>query len=305
MNSTLLYVVTVVIWGSTWIAINYQLGTVAPEVSIFYRFALAAIVLFVFCRFKRLPMKLSLAKHGQLLAFGIALFGCNYWLLYHAQQHIISALSAIAFSSLMILNIINARIWYKTKITSRVWLGAAVGLSGIVILFWPKITDVELGAATAYGLGLCLLGTLSASAGNMIAIKNQQDKLPVMQSNAWGMLYGAIFMGLLALFQGKTFNFEWTYSYVSSLIYLSVFGSVIAFGCYLTLLTQIGAHKTSYASIMFPAVAVVISTFVEGFQWTTFTIFGFSAILLGNLIVLMRPRKSKASAELNQPASAK
>jgi len=290
MNNIFLYVITVVIWGTTWIAINYQLGTVEPEASIFYRFALASTILFSYCFVRKLPLALSLRKHFQLLAFGMMLFGFNYFLLYNAQQHINSALTSIAFSTLMVMNLINARIWYKTAINSQVYLGAALGLVGIITLFWPQITDIELGPQTLFGLGLCLLGTLSASTGNMISIKNQKDKIPVVQANAWGMLYGAAFMGVLAIAQGKAFTFDSSWSYVGSLVYLSLFGSVIAFGCYLTLMTSIGAHKTSYSNIMFPAVAVVISTFVENFHWSWFTIIGFIFILVGNLVVLTRPR---------------
>ena len=127
-------------------------------------------------------------------------------------------------------------------------------------------------------------------------MRNQKLHLPLMSANAWGMLYGSIFMALVAIVQGKSFNFDYSFSYVSSLLYLSIFGSVIAFGCYLTLLNRIGTHKTSYASIMFPAVAVIISTIVEDFSWTLFTVTGLTFIVIGNLVVLARPKKLKATS---------
>lgn len=290
MNNSVLYGLTVLIWGTTWIAINYQLGNVAPEVSVVYRFALASIILFSWAKFKKLPLNFSPRYHLNFIGLGVTLFGFNYFLLYNAQQHINSALAATAFSTLMIFNIINARFWYKTPIGKQVYLGASLGLVGIITLFWPQITNTEYGQATLLGLGLCLVGTLSASMGNMISIKNQQAKLPVLQTNAWAMMYGSVFMTIVALANGDSFTFDFNIAYVSSLIYLSLFGSVIAFGCYLTLMTRIGAHKTSYANILFPAVAVVISTFVENFQWSEFTIIGFSSILLGNLVILMKPK---------------
>jgi drug/metabolite transporter (DMT)-like permease len=288
MNNHFLYLITVVVWGSTWIAINYQLGDVALEASITYRFALAAVTLFIFAKIKRLPMGFSLKQHGIFAAFGICLFGLNYLLLYSAQQHINSALACIAFSTLMVMNIINARIFYNTKITTQVYVGGAFGLFGIVTLFWPQLTDISIGAATLLGLGMCLLGTFSASIGNMLSIKNQKNNIPIVPANAWGMLYGATFTGLAVILQGKQFSFSFELAYISSLIYLSLFGSVIAFGCYLTLMTRIGAHKTSYANILFPGVAVLISTVVEGFHWSEFTVIGLSFILLGNLVVLTK-----------------
>jgi len=288
MNNTFLYLITVLIWGSTWIAINYQLGDVAPEASVTYRFALAAFILFVFAKLKNLPMLFSLKQHGLFAAFGICLFGLNYLLLYSAQLYINSALTCIAFSTLMLMNIINARIFFNTKITKRVYVGGTFGLLGIMTLFWPQLTDVKLGIATLLGLGLCLIGTFSASMGNMISIKNQKNNVPIVQANAWGMLYGTIFTGLSVIVQGKQFTFSFEPAYLSSLVYLSLFGSVIAFGCYLSLMTRIGPHKTSYANIIFPAIAVLISTVVEGFLWNEFTVIGLSLVLLGNVVVLTK-----------------
>ena len=289
MNNTLLYLITVIIWGSTWIAINYQLGEIAAEVSLVYRFGLAALFMFAYCRFKKLPLKFSAKQHVQLFAFGLTLFGFNYYLLYNAQTHINSALTSIAFSTLMMVNILNARVWFKTHISSQVYYGGALGLMGIVTLFWPQISNVHFGDSTLVGLGLCLIGVFFASTGNMISIKNQHDKMPVLPATAWGMMYGSIFMFVVAIVQGQSFNFSYTFEYISSLLYLSIFGSVIAFGCYLTLLARIGAHKASYATIMFPAVAVVISSFFEGFIWDSYTFIGLSLMLAGNLVVLARP----------------
>lgn len=297
MSNNFLYGISVLIWGSTWIAINYQLGDVAPEASILYRFALAALIMFIYCHYKKLPLRFTVKQHAQLFAFGLTLFACNYYLLYNAQTYINSALTSIAFSTLMIVNIVNARLWYKTRITRQVYYGGALGLVGIVILFWPQINTVELGESTLIGLGLCMIGVMFASTGNMISIKNQQKNMPVLPATAWGMLYGSLFMLVVAIIQGKEFTFSFTVPYISSLIYLSLFGSVIAFGCYLTLLNNIGAHKASYATIMFPAVAVVISTFFEGFVWDSYTFVGLSLMLSGNLLVLAKPKKRTASPE--------
>ena len=302
MNNTFLYIITVIIWGSTWIAINYQLGSVTAEASLVYRFGLAALTLFAYCKYKGLTLRFSLRHHAQFFLFGITLFGGNYYFLYSAQQHINSALTCIAFSTIMFFNVFNARIWYGTKITKQVYIGGTFGLIGILTLFWPQINDTQLGAETLLGLGLCIAGTLLASTGNMLSMRNQKLKLPLMSANAWGMFYGASFMALLAIVQGKSFSFDYSFSYISSLLYLSLFGSVIAFGSYLTLLNRIGAHKASYSSIMFPAVAVIISTVVEGFAWTAFTVTGLIFILVGNLVVLMRPKKLKSKSKGNNIA---
>jgi drug/metabolite transporter (DMT)-like permease len=293
MSNSFLYIITVLIWGTTWIAINYQLGDVPPEASIVYRFGLAAFILFAYCRFKNLSLAFKSKQHLQFMFFGLTLFGCNYFFLYSAQQHINSALTSIAFSMIMFFNVVNARIWFKTKITQQTYLGAFLGLAGIIVLFWPQINDTELGTETLLGLLLCVVGTLFASTGNMVSMKNKLMNLPMMQANAWGMFYGSVFMTILLLVQGKSFTFSYTLPYISSLLYLSIFGSIIAFASYLTLLNNMGAHKASYASVMFPAVAVVISTIVEGFSWNIYTVIGLSIILAGNIVVLTKPRKNK------------
>ena len=299
MNNLFLYIITVVIWGSTWIAISYQLGEIAAEVSLVYRFALAAGIVFIYCHIKKLNLHFCLKQHLLFLLFGLTLFSYNYYFLYSAQQYINSALTCIAFSLILFFNIFNARIWYKTKISQQTYIGGLIGLVGITTLFWPQINHIELGAQTLTGLGICLIGTFVASIGNMISIKNQQLKLPLMPSIAWGMFYGTGIMIVTALAQGKSFTISLTTSYLVSLIYLSVFGSVIGFASYLTLLNRIGTHKASYATIMFPAVAVVISTFVENFSWSSYTVVGLIFIILGNLVVLTKPKKTQSASEVN------
>ncbi|WP_206483247.1 DMT family transporter [Thalassotalea sp. G2M2-11] len=286
MNNFLLYMLTVLIWGSTWIAINYQLGEVSNEASLSYRFGLAALVLFAYCKLKKHSLSFQLKHHGQFFFFGLTLFSANYFFLYSGQQYINSALTCIAFSLILFANIINAKIWYNTRISKRVYLGGFIGISGITTLFWPEIYLTEFGDQVLLGLLLCVIGTLFASTGNMLSIGHQRKQLPLLPTTAWGMFYGASFMALVNVLQGKSFGFDMSLPYVSSLLYLSIFGSVIAFSCYLTLLNNIGAHKASYSSIMFPAVAVIISTFVEDFQWSGYTIIGFLLIVIGNIIVL-------------------
>lgn len=293
MSNLLLYIIVVVIWGSTWIAITFQLGEVAPVVSIIYRFGFAALLLFIFCLLKKVNLTLNRTEHFQVALLGMTLFGSNYYLIYHAQQYINSALTCIACSLILVFNIVNARLFFGTKLTPQIYVGGLLGLIGISLLFWPEVSHLTIDDKAVLGFILCVGGTLLASFGNMISIRNNQIKLPIMPANAWGMLYGALFMTLIALLNGETFSFSFSVTYIGSLLFLSIFGSVIAFGCYLTLLNNIGAHKASYTTIMFPAVAVVISTFVEDFNWNIYAVIGLIFILVGNLVVLGKKPKIK------------
>ncbi len=295
MNNTLLYAITVLIWGSTWLAIEFQLGTVAPEVSVTYRYLLAAALLFVWCVFKKKALRFSLKSHAFFLGLGLLLFCINYIAAYHAQLYITSALNAICFACIVWMNIILSRIFFGTRSEPAVLLGAALGIVGIVVLFWPQINNLSLNDKTMLGAAISLSGALAASLGNILSQKAQGLKLPVVQSNAWGMFYGGLLTGVFALLQGSPFTFDSSFAYVSSLLYLSVFGSIVAFGCYLTLLGRIGAHRAGYAVVMFPMVALILSVLFEGLkiEWTL--LLGLALILVGNVAILNGGRPPKTT----------
>lgn len=286
MRSALLYTITVLIWGSTWLAIEFQLGDVAPEVSLVYRFALAAILMWGYCLFSPLSMRFRLADHAFFIVLALFNFGLNYLILYKAQQYLTSAMASIAFSTLLLMNIINTRLFFGRVIAKRIYIGAALGVFGLVALFWPDIKTLDFASDAMYGLGLALGGTFLASLGNMASVRNSSHHIGVMQGNAWGMLYGTLALIAVALIRGAEFSFSTEPHYVFSLLYLSVFGTVIAFASYFLLLRDIGPEKASYSIVLFPFVAVVLSTVYENFVWHNNTILGFLLVILGNAIVL-------------------
>jgi len=301
MNHVFLYVITVLIWGSTWFAIEFQLGTVAPEVSIAYRYAIAAALLFAWSRYRNLNLSFGLREHGWFVLLGLSLFCLNYILAYRAQIYITSALTAIAFTSIVWMNIINARILFGIRSGPRVLFGALLGIVGIVVLFAPQVSKFNLTDAVFFGLVLAVVGALFASFGNMVSQAAQARKIPIVQSNAWGMLYGAIITAAIAGIAGHPFTFEFSASYIISLAYLAIFGSIVAFGAYLTLLGRIGAHKAGYIMIMFPVVALVLSMLFEGLQLTPSVLIGTGLVLTGNLFVMETRLRSK-KARVGTPA---
>ncbi len=293
-NSTLfLYIFTVLVWGSTWFTIEYQLGVVPHEYSSFYRFISASLLLFVYCFYKKLNLKFSLKHHFWMLFLGLTLFCLNYIMVYEAQEHLTSAMASVIFSAILIVNIFNSWLFFRTPISKEVIIGAVIGLTGIVLIFWKDIGDFSFENKTLYGLVISLLGVLAASIGNMVSVQTQKYQLPVMQMNAYAMGYGALLSLLIGLVQGKALIYDTATSYSISMIYLSLFGSVLAFGAYLTLLRRIGIHKATYVVVMFPAVALIISTFFEDFVWTWPIAIGIILIGIGNLFVVNRKDLSK------------
>jgi len=305
MSNLVLYIITVLVWGSTWFAIEFQLGVVAPEVSIVYRYIGASIALFAWSRYRGLRLSFGLRQHGWFLLLGLFLFGLNYILAYRAQIYISSALTAIAFTAIVWMNILNARIFFGVRAGRRVLFGSLLGVAGIFTLFAPQIGELTLTDTVFYGSVLAVLSAVLASFGNMVSQGAQRRRLPVVQSNAWGMFYGAVLTGFVALAEGHSFHFDWSPGYVTSLAYLTVFGSIIAFGAYLTLLGRIGAHKAGYAMVMFPVVALILSMLFEGLQLDATIVLGTVLVLAGNTFVLgtkLPRQESRLKRALQDPA---
>lgn len=291
---------TVLIWGSTWIAIKFQLGTVDPMVSVVYRFAVAAALLLAWCLMRRLPMRFRRQDHFFMLLQGLLLFGFNYLLFYIAELHVTSGLAAVAFSTILVMNMVNGALFLRTPIAGRVVVGGALGLAGIGLVFRPEITSFSLQNSGLTGVLCCLLATFFASLGNIISVRHQKNGLPVVQTNAYGMGYGALGLAAVTLAMGKPYDFEATWAYGGSLIYLSLFGSVIAFGCYLTLVGNIGAARAAYATLLFPIVALAISTVYENYIWTLSSAAGMACILAGNFWMLEKGAARKISASIRR-----
>ena len=288
MPNALLYLITVLIWGSTWLAIKFQLGIVPPALSIVYRFTIAAGILWLYTSFRRLPMRFSRRQHAFMALQGFFLFSLNYILVYLAEGTLTSGLVAIVFSGIVITNVIFSAIFLKDPIRLRVILGGLIGLFGLVFVFWSELSSFDLSSGRALGLAFAICATLSASLGNIVAARNQRSGLPVLQSNTLGMTYGTIFTLLLVLFQGTNLIFDPSAPYIISLIYLALFGSVIAFGTYLTLLGRIGPGRAAYVTILYQIVALALSTIFEDLIWNLQAVFGVVLILAGNVIAVSK-----------------
>lgn len=291
MNTLFLYVSTVLIWGSTWFAITLQLGVVPPEVSVAYRFALAAALLLAWCVLRRKDMRYAARDHVWMAAQGLLLFCANYAVFYQATGRLTSGLVAVAFSTIVGWNLLFGRLFFATPAGARVLAGAALGVTGLALVFWPEVETLHLGDEAAYGFTLCMIATVLASLGNMVAARNLKRGLPVLQTNAYGMAYGAVFMAGYAWWTGLDFIWDPAPGYLGSLLYLTLFGSILAFGAYLTLLGRIGAGRAAYAAVLFPVVALTLSVLLEDYAFTLPAALGAALVLGGNVLVLARPER--------------
>jgi drug/metabolite transporter (DMT)-like permease len=294
MNNLGLFVTASMIWGSTWYAITFQLGAVAAEVSVAYRFALAAVLFAGWCRATGRSLAFSARQHLDIAAQGAFLFGLNYVAVYWAEQHVASGLVAVLFSTIVFLNPLGARLFFATPLTARALVGAALGVGGVALLFLPELAAARRGGEAALGIVYGLGATFLACGGNMLAVRNQRAGIPVFSGTAWGMAYGSLVAAVAAALHGAGWTMDFGPAYLGSLAYLSVFGSIVAFGAYLTLVQRIGAGPASYVGVATPVVALLLSTLMEGYRWTWPAAAGILLALAGNLLVLWPARTKSA-----------
>ena len=287
MNA-LLYFVVLLAWGSSWFAISFQLGDVAPQVSIAWRFLLASLMLFVWSYARGLQLSFSWRDHFSWLLLGFFLFCVNYICAYIGSFYLVSGLVALIFSTLTLFTVFNGFIFFKKPIRWPILFGAVVGIFGLSIIFSTEINNADwsLNSGVVKGFLWMLLATFFASIGMLLSGQMQARKIPLVQSNAFSMLYGSLIIVTYVGFSDVSFSYSTSYSYVISLIYLALVASVIGFGVYLKLVGNIGADKASYVNIFTPTIALLLSTFFENYQWSLAGLLGVILIFIGNIIVL-------------------
>lgn len=283
-----LYASVVLIWGSTWLAIKFQLGHVPSSVSVCWRFALAAIAMALWCRARGQSLRLTRDQHLRLALLGTLMFCANYELVYEAERYLTSGLVALVFSLLPLFALLLGAPLLGRPLSLRALLGVSVGVTGVVITFWPDIVAFDLSKTGSIGLVLALGGTLVAALANLVATRNAQRGVPVLPGTAIAMAYGALGCALLVLVRGDRFTIDLSAPYLLSLAYLAVFGSVVAFGFYLTLLGRVGIDRAAYSALLIPIVALVISHFFEGYAWGARLTVGLLFALAGNAVTLVK-----------------
>lgn len=283
-----LYLLTVLVWGTTWIALKWQIGEVPIPWSIAYRFWLAAAVLLAWLAWRRQWRWPSRGIAPLLIGQGLALFCLNFMCFLHASQWIASGLVAVCFSTAPLWNALNGRVFQRRALSAQVLAGGALGLAGLLLLFGGEFAKDWQRAETLWGLGLALAGTYCFSLGNLLSGAMQRQGQTPLQTNAWAMLVGATAIAAYALLAGEPMRFDPSPLYVGAWLYLAIPGSVIGFTAYLTLVGRMGADKAAYCTVLFPVVALNVSAWVEGYAWTPAALLGLGLVGAGNVVVFWR-----------------
>ena len=279
----LLYSMVVFGWSTSWLPLKWQLGVVAPEVSLLWRFVIAATVMFVISIYLRQSLMFNWRTHLRLGLLGLCIFSTNFAFFYHGGKGVASGLLAVVFSSASLVNVLMIAVLGRSRPRIAHLLAAMVGLTGVVCLFWPEL---QLSNTALTSLALCLIGTLFFCTGNMVSAACQKRGIPVFASASWGMLYGACYLALFSFISNHDFIIEPTAKYVLGLVWLALVSSVMTFAAYLSLIGRIGPSRAGYATVIFPVFALLISTVFESYTWSSLAFIGLGLVIFGNVIML-------------------
>ena len=290
MPNWFLFVVPSLIWGTTWLVIKFQLGLVSPEVSVVYRFGLGALLLFAWCSLTRRSLRFDLRSHASFLLLGVLQYALNYVLLYLSERTVTSGLLAVIFVLALAWNLLGARWLFGNPLPLRLLAGASFGMLGVSLMFWPELSRAP---GQWGGILLGVLATFSASAGSLWAQRVYARDIAVAPSTAWAMLYATVAVAAYCKLKGLPFTFDHSPAYLASLLYLAIFGSVIAFIAYMTLLQRVGAGPAGYTAAVVPVLAMATSTVFEGYHWSALTLLGMGLVLVGSIWVLRERQRAR------------
>lgn len=281
------FLVITLIWGSTWMAIRYQLGVVDPAWSLCYRFLTASVAMFVYGLWIKAPLGLDRGGMIRALLLGATLFFGNYNSLYHAEKYVTSGVVAMVFALLVVPNALFGRIFLGIRVTRDFIFGSIVAFGGMALLFAHELNHAASGGSAAlFGFAMIFAGILSASIGNVMQAGEKVRALPPVAFFAWSMGMGAVLNAIVGLIVAGPPAIDLGAPYLLSMLYLGIFGSAVTFPLYFFIIGEIGPARAAYTGVLTPIIAMVLSTLFEDYRWSLIALAGSALALLGLFIAL-------------------
>ncbi|NIJ22128.1 drug/metabolite transporter (DMT)-like permease [Sphingomonas naasensis] len=288
------FLVVTLIWGSTWIVIRDQLSVVPPSWSVTYRFTVAGVVMLGWALLRREPLGLDLRGWAFAIALGFAQFVLNFNFVYRAEQHITSGVVAIVYALLLVPNALLARAFLGQRMGRQLLVGSAVAMAGVALLFVHEARLSDAGPEQALlGIGIALLGVLSASVANVMQATQTAKAYPMAATLGWAMLGGAAIDAVWAWTTVGPPMIEPRWGYIAGTLYLGIFGSALAFTIYFQLIRVIGPAKAAYTSVLIPVIAMLLSTLFEGYRWSLLAGGGAALVVVGLVLALKARRPNR------------
>lgn len=304
MNPVWLFVITVSIWGTTWIAIKFQLDALAPELGVALRFSIAALVVLGWCLARGIRLAMTPRVHGLLAATGLLGFCISYFFVYHAERFIVSGLVAVGYSAAPLVNMLLARLMLGTPMSRRVALGGLLGLAGIALIFWPEFARLQADGPLVIGAALTAGAVLASCFSNIGMARVQGEGIKGWAPLGIAMAWGAVLSWLAVFLFGRPLAIKWSLPFTASLLYLALAGSVFAFAAYYSLLGRIGPARAAYVGVMSTIVALLVSALFEGYDWRFATFVGIALAVGGNVLALQSARAARPQPPATLPGSA-
>jgi drug/metabolite transporter (DMT)-like permease len=293
------FLLITLIWGSTWIVIRDQLSVVPATWSVTYRFVIASAAMFAVAALSGASLRIGREGHVLALAFGVPQFFLNFNFVYAAEHYVTSGLVAVVFALLLVPNSALGWAFLKLRPTGNFLAGSALAIAGVALLFVQELQVSEAAPGDVLlGIGFALAGVLSASAANVLQAAERLRGRPIAAMLAWGMLYGTLADGAMALFLHGPPTFESRPGYWFGLVYLGLVASALAFTIYFRILRLVGPGRAAYSSVLVPVVAMALSTLFEGYRWSALAAAGGALVLTGLLVALRssRPKPEQVAA---------
>ena len=277
------------VWGSTWLVIKDQIGSVPASWSVTWRFALAAVGMMALALVRRESLKLDRAGHRLALIVGVFQFVFNFQFVYRAEHHLTSGIVAVLFALLMVPNALLSWAFLKQRPTPRFLFGSGIALGGIALLLAHEFRIAPPEGSVGVGIVLTALGILSASTANVIQASAAARSQAVVPLLAWAMTYGALADAVFALITAGPPQWEPRLGYFAGIAYLALVGSVATFPLYFNLIRELGPGRAAYNGVAVPVVAMGLSTLFEGYRWTLLAAGG-GGLALAGLVIALRAR---------------
>jgi len=282
-----LFAVVVFVWGLTWYAIRLQLGPVPAETSIFWRFLIAAAIMWIGLAVSGRLKRARPRGHLWFAALGAALFSGNFLFFYNAQRFIASGEVSVVFAMASAFNVFNQWLFNGVRPIPRTILGALIGVVGVAFLFADQLAATAVAGGSALGLLLSLAGTYCFSLGNLASRPAAKAAGDLPNAIARAMSWGAAMLAVVVAARGLSFAPSTAPVYVGALLYLAAIGSALGFLLYLALVARIGPERAAYTTVLSPVIALTISWLLENYQWSPWALIGAPLILLGNVVIFL------------------
>jgi drug/metabolite transporter (DMT)-like permease len=291
-----LFAATAILWGSSAIVTGQQAVSGAPEVSVGYRMALVALVMFAWSVMRGQSVSLRRTDRPWVALQGILFFGLAFISFYHATTLITSGIAALVLSTSSLFAALVGWLFLSARVTLRMLIGIASGIAGLGVIALPQLAVVSTNSETVAGVALALAAAACTGCGTVVAMRNQRAGIPIPVLISWAALCGAAFSFALAFFGGLSFRVDVSLTYLAGLAYLAIIASCVTFFMYFSLVQRIGAASASYTLALVPVVALLLSALFENLAIDAYVLSGGVAVLIGNILVLSSQGRRVAPA---------